>query len=249
MTGDGGLSRCRRRPSARRCPRAHLDDLLALAARGIESLRALRTRRSPRRRAEPMPRVPPVQSLVLATRNAHKLREFEPAAGARRDRRRAAARRHRAAARGRRHVRRQRAAQGADGGARPRAAPRSPTTRGSRPRRWAGAPGVRSARYAGQHATDEENLDEAACARRRPGSRAALRLRARLRRSGKPARSGVFFGECRGRWPLSRGVTAGSATTRRSCPTTTPTAGRWPSSSDDEKDAISHRGRAVRALA
>ena len=44
MTGDGGLVEVQ--ATAERTPlsRAHLDDLLALAAGGIESLRALRTR-------------------------------------------------------------------------------------------------------------------------------------------------------------------------------------------------------------
>ena len=74
MTGDGGLVEVQ--ATAERTPlsRAHLDDLLALAASGIESLRALQGETVARGgglawRSQ--------TSLVLATRNPHKLREFE----------------------------------------------------------------------------------------------------------------------------------------------------------------------------
>jgi ribonuclease PH len=47
MTGDGGLVEVQ--ATAERTPlsRAHLDDLLALAARGIEELRALQDQMGP----------------------------------------------------------------------------------------------------------------------------------------------------------------------------------------------------------
>ncbi len=58
----------------------------------------------------------------------------------------------------------------------------------------------------------------------------------------------VFFGDCRGpagrRGARRRGD---SATTRRSCPTTIDDGRTMAELSDEEKDAISHRGRAVRA--
>ena len=108
--------------------------------------------------------------LVLATRNAHKAREFaallaphdvDPLPDARR-----------AAARDRRDVRRERARQGARRRARRPAARRSPTTRASPPRRSTARPACARARFAGEDATDEQNLDKL-CARRPAGSRVA----------------------------------------------------------------------------
>ena len=165
---------------------------------------------------------------MLATRNAHKLREFA-----------APAARHeleplpdevelppetgetfadnalikaRAAARGHRPRR------------------RSPTTPGIEAAALGGAPGVRSARYAGEHATDEENLDK--LLREAPaGSRAALRVRARLRRPAT-ARSTLFEGRCDGHAGRRRRAASGGfgydpvvRPRRRST-----TAARWPSS-------------------
>ena len=205
MTGDGGLVEVQ--ATAERTPlsRAHLDDLLALAGR-----RDRAAARAAGRRSRPV-RV----RLVLATRNAHKAREFaallaphevvalpddvvlppetgETFADNALDKARAAAR--------------------ATGAAR-----RSPTTPGSRPPRSAARPACCSARFAGEDATDEENL--AKLLRRGAGrQRAGLRLRAGLvdpdggeqsSRAAAPAR-----------WPPSRAATAASATTRRSCPTT-----------------------------
>ena len=84
-----------------------------------------------------------------------------------------------------------------------------------------GAPGVRSARYAGQRAGDQANLDKllAALAGVPPERRTArFRCAAVLvdpggRGSGTPRRPGK--GGC---W-MHRGGAAGSATTRCSCPT------------------------------
>ena len=55
----------------------------------------------------------------------------------------------------------------------------------------AGRPGVRSARFAGPEATDEENLAKL-MARSPGGQRAALRVRAGLRRSGQRDRARVL---------------------------------------------------------
>ena len=161
MTGDGGLVEVQ--ATAERTPlsRAHLDELLALAA-------AAASRACARSQAAAVALSAAVR-LVLATRNAHKLREFERLLPRRRAR--AAARRRRAAARGdRRHVRRQRADQGARRGRGDRARRRSPTTPGSRPRRSAARPACARARYAGEDATDGENLAKlrARGARRQP---------------------------------------------------------------------------------
>ena len=50
-----------------------------------------------------------------------------------------------------------------------------------------------------------------------------------------------------GGWPPRPAASAGSAMTRRSCPTT-PGGLTMAELSDEQKDAISHRGRAARAL-
>ena len=150
-----------RRRRARRGPghrRAHAA--LARLARRAARPRRRRDRRGcapPRRRrsaaadapAEPCGwSSPPATSTSCASSS----RADAPA------RARPAARRRRAAARDRHDLRRQRARQGARRGGRDRPARRSPTTRASRPRRSAARPGVWSARYAGEDATDEENL-------------------------------------------------------------------------------------------
>ena len=153
---------------------------------------------------------------------------------------------------------------------RPRPARPSPTTRSARPapRRRAtgraaiaddsgieaaaldGAPGVWSARYAGEDATDEENLAKllsevpadgdrrvayvCALAYVEPGGRGGDRARALRGPAGARAARRA----------------AASATTRPSSPTTIPGDERTMAElTPDEKDAISHRGRAARALA
>ena len=165
MTGDGGLVEVQ--ATAERTPlsRAHLDDLLALAANGIAKLRAFQERPPGRRRSELTSGWADLRgraggALVLATRNEHKVREIsrllEPAGIVVRG----------ASRRGASYLQRK--------------ARRSPTTRCRRrgPRRprhgrpaiaddsgieaeaLGGAPGVRSARYAGVDASDEENLEK-----------------------------------------------------------------------------------------
>ena len=174
MTGDGGLVEVQ--ATAERTPlsRAHLDELLALAAAGIEQLRVTQEQAIARgwRRGRP-----PAGSrcrggrrrrrdrvkLLLATHNEHKRREFARAA--------------RRAAGG------ELAARRAAGGAsrcRPRTARRSRENALGKARAAAaatgrvsiaddsgiaaaalgGAPGVRSARYAGEHASDAQNLEK-----------------------------------------------------------------------------------------
>ena len=159
MTGDGGLVEVQ--ATAERTPlsRAHLDDLLGLAAKGIEEL-ARRRRRRRRRGGEARPR---------HAQRAQGARVRGPA------RRRSTSSRCRTTS-----------------SCRPRRARRSPRTRSARrarPRRrpgapaiaddsgieaaaLGGAPGVRSARFAGEDATDEENL-ASCCARRRRAARCA----------------------------------------------------------------------------
>ena len=60
----------------------------------------------------------------------------------------------------------------------------SPTTRGSRPPRSAGVPASYSARFAGEDATDEENLAKLLAGGAAPAAR-CLCLRDRARRSGR----------------------------------------------------------------
>ena len=114
-----------------------------------------------------------------------------------------------------------------------------------------GAPGVRSARYAGEHASDEENL--AKLLREAPAGSALEYVCAIAYVDPASGTERLFEGRCAGRSRPSRAASAGSATTPRSCPTTI-RRGRGPTRltmaelSDEQKDAISHRGRAARAL-
>ena len=109
-----------------------------------------------------------------------------------------------------------------------------------------GAPGVRSARYAGEDATDEENL--AKLLREVPAGRAPRGLR---------LRAGVVQPGGRGAW--SRGAArAGSTHEPRGdggfgydpafVPADCDDGRTMAELSREEKDAISHRGRAARAL-
>ena len=109
-----------------------------------------------------------------------------------------------------------------------------------------GAPGVRTARYAGEHATDEENL---AKLRAEAPAGSALRYVCVIAhvdpgRRGAPVRGPLR----RARWPPSRAASGGFGYDPLFVPDDGATAARWPSCRDAEKDAISHRGRAARAL-
>ena len=126
MTGEGGLVEVQ--ATAERTPlsRAHLDELLALAADGIAAA-ARRAGAGDRRAAATLESA----RLLLATHNEHKRREF--ARLLRRPTRVGLLPEDvRAAARGRRDVRRERARQGSCGGRAPPARSASPTTPGSR---------------------------------------------------------------------------------------------------------------------
>ena len=217
MTGDGGLVEVQ--ATAERTPlsRAHLDELLALAADGIEHLRGAAGRG--RCAAALMAR------LLLATRNAHKVREF--------------ARLSAAASRSTRCPTTSRC--------RPRTARRSPRTRSARraprPRDRAGRdrrrlgdrgdrarrrPGVRSARYAGEHASDGENL--AKLLREAPAGSPLAYVCALAYVDPASGEERIFEGRCTGTLAAGRrAARAASATTRRSCPTTACRAARWPS--------------------
>jgi XTP/dITP diphosphohydrolase len=114
-----------------------------------------------------------------------------------------------------------------------------------------GRPGVRSARYAGEHASDEENLRKL-LAEAPPGS--GLRYVCALAWVDPSAgEEHVVFGECRGRLAERVAGDGGFGYDPAFLPEAGDgrgeTTGRTMAElSDEEKDAISHRGRAVRAL-
>ena len=113
----------------------------------------------------------------------------------------------------------------------------------------AGAPGVRSARYAGPNASDLENLDK--LMREAPAG-SALRYVCAMAYVDPDPISGeeqVFFGECRGRMARERRGARGFGYDPAFLPDEDPEHRTMAEMSDQEKDEISHRGRAVRALA
>jgi XTP/dITP diphosphohydrolase len=109
-----------------------------------------------------------------------------------------------------------------------------------------GAPGVRSARYAGERASDEQNLAKL-LAEAPPDS--PLRYVCVIAHAD-PEGGGVrlFEGRCTGRLaPAPRGE-RGFGYDPAFLPDDGPGARTMAELSDEEKDAISHRGRAARAL-
>jgi XTP/dITP diphosphohydrolase len=125
-----------------------------------------------------------------------------------------------------------------------------------------GAPGVRSARYAGEDATDEQNL--AKLLREAPAHSALAYVCALVYVDpGAPGEERVFEARCTGRLAAEPRGAGGFGYD----PAFLPDDGNWspprlptsptdkgPSTltmaelSDEQKDAISHRGRAARAL-
>ena len=109
-----------------------------------------------------------------------------------------------------------------------------------------GAPGVRSARFAGVDATDEENLSKFV-----DDVPADSRLRyvcALAYVNPSTGEERVFFGDCRGRMARERAGTNGFGYDPVFVPDATGDNRTMAELSDEEKDAISHRGHAVRAL-
>jgi XTP/dITP diphosphohydrolase len=109
-----------------------------------------------------------------------------------------------------------------------------------------GAPGVRSARYAGERATDEENLTkllrEAA-----PGS--ALEYVCVIAYVDPlEGLQGVFEGRCAGRLAAEPRGTRGFGYDPAFLPDDGPVGLTMAELPDAQKDVISHRGRAARAL-
>jgi XTP/dITP diphosphohydrolase len=121
-----------------------------------------------------------------------------------------------------------------------------------------GAPGVRSARYAGESATDEENLQQ--LMREAPAGSALeyVCAIAYVDPGGRVER--VFEGRCSGRLAAEPRGDRGFGYDPAFLPDERPPADRSPGAgesppaltmaelSDEQKDAISHRGHATRAL-
>ncbi len=109
-----------------------------------------------------------------------------------------------------------------------------------------GAPGVRSARFAGPEATDEENLSKFV-----DDVPADSRLRyvcALAYVNPSTGEERVFFGDCRGRMARERAGSNGFGYDPVFVPDATGDNRTMAELTDAEKDAISHRGHAVRAL-
>jgi XTP/dITP diphosphohydrolase len=110
-----------------------------------------------------------------------------------------------------------------------------------------GAPGVRSARYAGLNATDEENLTK--LMREAPAGSPLRYVCALAFVDPAGAEERVFFGECRGRLSGERRGSGGFGYDPAFIPDDDARERTMAELGDEEKDAISHRGRAVRAFA
>ena len=109
-----------------------------------------------------------------------------------------------------------------------------------------GAPGVRSARYAGPAASDEENLSKLMSE-----VPAGSRLRYVCALAYVDPATGeerVFFGRCEGRMSEAPRGTGGFGYDPIFVPDAGPDGQTMAELSDREKDAISHRGHAARAV-
>ena len=110
-----------------------------------------------------------------------------------------------------------------------------------------GAPGVRSARFAGPGASDEENLRK--LVREVPAGSGLRYVCALAYADPTGPREQLFFGGCRGRLAEHRRGTRGFGYDPVFLPDEDVRHRTMAELSDSEKDAISHRGHATRALA
>jgi XTP/dITP diphosphohydrolase len=109
-----------------------------------------------------------------------------------------------------------------------------------------GAPGVRSARYAGEHASDEDNLRK--LLREAPAGSGLHYVCALAYVDGERAVERVFEGRCSGRLAALPRGSRGFGYDPAFVPDEQPGELTMAELSDASKDAISHRGRAARAL-
>ena len=109
-----------------------------------------------------------------------------------------------------------------------------------------GGPGVRSARFAGPDATDEENL--AKLEQEVPSDSRLRYVCALAYVNPDTGEERVFFGDCRGRMARSRAGSGGFGYDPVFVPDATGDNRTMAELTDEQKDAISHRGRAARAL-
>lgn len=109
-----------------------------------------------------------------------------------------------------------------------------------------GRPGVRSARYAGEDATDEENL--ALLLREAPAGSALEYVCALAYVIPGAGEEHLFEGRCAGTLALEPRGERGFGYDPAFVPDDGPQTETMAELSDEQKDAISHRGRAARAL-
>jgi XTP/dITP diphosphohydrolase len=109
-----------------------------------------------------------------------------------------------------------------------------------------GAPGVRSARFAGPNATDEQNLEKLVL--EAPADSRLRYVCALAYVNPETGEERVFFGDCRGRLACVRAGSNGFGYDPVFVPDATGDNRTMAELTDAEKDAISHRGHAVRAL-
>ncbi len=113
-----------------------------------------------------------------------------------------------------------------------------------------GAPGVRSARYAGEHATDQQNLDK--LLREAPAGSALAYVCALAYVDPAPGVERLFEERCTGRLAAEPRGAGGFGYDPAFLPDDGdegPSALTMAELTAEQKDAISHRGRAARALA
>ncbi len=109
-----------------------------------------------------------------------------------------------------------------------------------------GVPGVLSARYAGPDATDEQNLEKLVS--EAPADSRLRYVCALAYVNPQTGEERVFFGDCRGRMARERAGSNGFGYDPVFVPDATGDNRTMAELTDAEKDAISHRGNAVRSL-
>jgi XTP/dITP diphosphohydrolase len=109
-----------------------------------------------------------------------------------------------------------------------------------------GAPGVRSARFAGEDASDESNLEK--LLREAPAGSALRYVCVIAYVDPGTGEERIFRGECRGRVAAEARGSGGFGYDPAFVPDDDDSGRTMAEMSDAEKDLISHRGRAARAL-